>query len=374
MTGRVKVVFASLLKPVDEPRMYGKLARSLGQTNKYDINIIGFRPKNMPSDESIAFWPLFDFPRISLSRLLAPLTYLRKILQLKPDLIVLTSPDFLMVSSLYKILFGCRLVYDVQENYYRNIIWSHGTPSLLRKLRASLVTAKEAIADRIIIQYLLAERCYSIECSFISKPALVLENKVRKPSAVDYLPLPVDGTLRLLYSGTIAESYGVMDAIQLAEVIYELSPNMKLIICGHCPSGELFERLTEMALTRPWLVLKTATTPIPYNEILLELAAAHFVLVSYRLNPSNQHCMPTRIWEALAWKKPMILRREHPWLSFVQQYEGGFAIDFLYPDRRLLEEGLFGQAYYTKPLPEEVYWESQEQEWIELVAVLTEDL
>jgi hypothetical protein len=35
-------VLTSILKPVDDTRMFEKFGVSLGQTNKYDVNIIGF--------------------------------------------------------------------------------------------------------------------------------------------------------------------------------------------------------------------------------------------------------------------------------------------------------------------------------------------
>lgn len=44
MTKKVIAVI-SVLKPVDDTRNFEKVARSVGNTNKYDINIIGFTQK-----------------------------------------------------------------------------------------------------------------------------------------------------------------------------------------------------------------------------------------------------------------------------------------------------------------------------------------
>jgi hypothetical protein len=369
MAGRIKVVFASLLKPVDEPRMYDKLGRSLAQTYKYDVNIIGFKSKNLCNDPLIRCWPLFDFPRISLARTLAPLQFFKKLVQLKPQLLVLTSPDFLLVSSLYKIIFGCHILYDLQENAYRNIIWSHNKPSLLRRMRAAAIRAKEYICDRIIIRYIAAERSYLIECSFISKPVLVLENKARKPeAAVGQLPRNgASDPLRLLYTGTIAESYGVLDTFTVADAIQALHATVDYTICGHCPSPLLLQKLQELARTRPWVKLLASPTPIPHQQILEQLHRADFTFVAYRLNPANQGSMPTRVWEALAWKTPMILREEHPWLPLIRQYKAGFSIDYNSPDTTILKEAIGRTDYFTQELPQTIYWESIEASWIALV-------
>ncbi len=365
MAGRIKVVFASLLKPVDEPRMYEKLGRSLAQTYKYDVNIIGFSSKNLPKDPTITFWPLFDFKRISLGRLVAPLRYFKKLIQLKPEVIIATGTDMMTVSVLYKILFGCYLINDLQENYYRNIIWSHHKPSLFSRIRAGFIRLQEIVLDRMIIQYILAERCYVNECSFIIKPALVLENKALKPGIEP--TKKTASSLHLVYTGTIAESYGIFDAIHLVDTVQQVQPNTIFTICGHCPLAKVYQQLTALAKHRPWVKLQISRTPLPHTTILEVLGKADFTLVAYRLNPANKDCIPTRIWEALAWQTPMILRREHPWVTIADQHMAGFSIDYANPDIEYLKAKLFQTKYYTQPLPENIYWESCEKEWISLI-------
>jgi hypothetical protein len=46
---KTKVVIASILKPIDDSRMYEKFGLSLEQANEYEINIIGFASKNIPT-------------------------------------------------------------------------------------------------------------------------------------------------------------------------------------------------------------------------------------------------------------------------------------------------------------------------------------
>ncbi len=56
-----KLVIASVLKPVTDTRMYEKIGRSIGQTKKYEVNIIGFYRKNLPVELNIKFNPIFNF-------------------------------------------------------------------------------------------------------------------------------------------------------------------------------------------------------------------------------------------------------------------------------------------------------------------------
>ena len=70
----------SVLKPVTDSRAFEKVATSLAQTNKYEINIIGFWTKKIPDHSNIRFHPIFHFHRLSPRRLLAPWMAVQKLL------------------------------------------------------------------------------------------------------------------------------------------------------------------------------------------------------------------------------------------------------------------------------------------------------
>src|SRR5699024_4005215 len=125
------------------------------------INIIGFWSKNIPTIPSMRFFPIFHFKRNNLKRIFASWKYYNLLLEVKPSIIIVTTAELLIVSVVYKILFGSKLCYDVQENYYRNIRYTHTYPKLIRNGLAWIVKAIENCSDKWIDQYFLAEECYS---------------------------------------------------------------------------------------------------------------------------------------------------------------------------------------------------------------------
>ncbi len=363
MNKKRKIVIASLLKPVDDPRMYEKIALSMSQTNKYDINIIGFASKNIPHHPDIRFHPIFSFKRLSIRRVLSPLKYWQKILQLKPELIIVNTHDLLIVSCVYKTLFGSKIVYDVQENYMANIIWSSNLPKPLRTLLAFTVRLKEHLVKRMIIHFLVAERCYMNECSFISNTSTILENKARRkdmllkrqnvdrPAGKDH-----EEPLKLIYSGTIAESYGIFDCLHLTDNLISSGKNLHLTIIGYCPRRDTLEKLVLQIKNKPYITLIGGHHPVPHQEILRELQKADFALISYRLNPSNKNCMPTRVWECLAYKVPMLMKQDHPWVPLLHKYKAGIALDFSHPQISALPD-LPDNTFYPQAVPDSFYWE-----------------
>src|SRR6476620_7546753 len=176
------VVIASILKPVDDTRMFEKFGVSLSDSGRYNVVIIGYPSIAKPVYPNIEFIALNPFPRLSLMRMLAPLQMLKKLYEVKHDILIVNTHELLVVALLNRILFGNRIVYDIRENYYRNILHTDAFPGWLRYLIATCVRAKEKITAPLFSWFFLAEKVYEKEVSFTGKRITILENKPRVSS------------------------------------------------------------------------------------------------------------------------------------------------------------------------------------------------
>ena len=175
-----RIVLASVLKPVNDPRMFEKMGQSLSP--HYEVHIIGTKSKTDSSHDNIIFHPLASYARLSLDRILSPLRILKKILYLKPALLVICTHELLWVVLIAKIFLRCPVVYDIRENYFRNILYTNSFPAILRVFIALYVRIKEWITIPAINSYFLAEVGYEKELTFVKNKKVILENKVKKTS------------------------------------------------------------------------------------------------------------------------------------------------------------------------------------------------
>ena len=231
---KYKIVIASLLKPVDDTRMFEKFACSLSKSMDYDISIVGFRSHNYVKHNHIRFFPLFNFKRTSIKRLFAPYKYFKLLIKVKPEVIIVNSIDLQLVTYTYKILFGAKIIYDIRENYYRNIRYTDTYPWLTRFPIAAGVRALEWISRLFVTHYILAEKNYAKEFSFAKGKSTVIENKYKKTLQHTSKNTKEGNSINLLYSGTIAESHGIFEAIDLVEMLNEIEKKFELTIIGHC--------------------------------------------------------------------------------------------------------------------------------------------
>jgi hypothetical protein len=217
---KIKILIASVLKPADDVRSCYKIGQSLAQTNKYEVNIIGFESKKKAQSQNIFLHPTFNFKRNSLKRLFAPFVILKKCLKLKPQFIIVNTPELLSVMFLIKILFGTKIIYDIQENYRLNIKYSKVYSVLKKPLALLYIKFIEGLSKYFLDGYILAEEIYEKQLYFINKkPSIKLLNKSTLPIKKGLKPIHFskEQSLRLICSGTIGREYGTLDAIKFCK-------------------------------------------------------------------------------------------------------------------------------------------------------------
>jgi len=359
------IVVASVLKPVDDVRLYEKFALSLGQTNKYDINIIGFSTKNAPSQYNIKYFPIFNFRRMSIHRVLAPINYWICLRKLQPDLIIVTTAELLPVSCIYKMLFRCKVIYDVQENHYRNIIYNNHYAFLFKWFLALSVRGLESILKYSVDYIIYAERCYEQELRFTSRNYSILENKYKPIKSAS---VGTSTSIRnFLYSGTINENYGIFEAIAVFRALYELDDKLHLTIIGHCSYKPTLIKLKNLVKESKNIQLVSGEEPVAHDQIVDQILHSDLGIIAYRSNPSTKNCIPTRMYEYLALQLPMIIPHNPAWEKICNHYKAAISIDFLNNHPAELMESINQYNFYPQGIDDQVVWKKEEHQLLEII-------
>jgi glycosyltransferase involved in cell wall biosynthesis len=356
MTKKV-VAIVSVLKTVADTRNYEKIATSISNTNKYEINIIGFCSKKLPVHENIIFHPIFSFDRLGVDRLFAQVKMLKIILKLKPELIIVTCTELLIVITAYRILFGGKIIYDIQENYFRNIIYTNTFPAIIKYPLASLVRMTEYICSPLVNMFFLAEKVYQKQLRFIGKRYQIIENKTIIPVDLLNRPQLSNNKTIFLYSGTIAEHYGIFEAILFIDRLYQIYQNIELRIVGFAPDKRIFEKVRGMTQQKNYINIVGGDTLIPHYLILKEISTSDFCLLPYRKNRATEGRIPTKLYECLAMEKPVIISPDPIWETIISENNAGIAWDFT--DESLPDQKLFGKSYYGNNLSMQYQWKAE---------------
>ena len=378
-----RIVLASILKPVDDTRMLGKMGISLAQSGQYEVIIVGYPTSSIPSFPAVQFIAFKAFPRISYRRVLAKWKASLMVWKLKPDILIFNTHELLWPALLLKICLGTTIVYDVRENYYRNILHSGSFPLLVRWPLAFLVRFKEKLLAPSIDHFFLAEKAYETEFRFHRRGWTVIENKGLTPDpsleergAVLAFREGLHSSLssregrgeavRLLFSGTLAESTGVFQAIAVAKKLHRLDESITLKIVGFAALKSTLKKIQHEILETEYIHLIGGDRLVPHPEIMKAIHQADAGIISYPFSHHTKNSHPTKLFEYLSAQLPIILERHWPWTEQYLQYQPFIFFDFSKPDYPALLHELKTKQCYPR-VPEDVTWASEQPKFLAIM-------
>jgi len=373
---KTRIVLASILKPVDDTRMFEKMAVSLAKDDHNEIIVIGFPCSGkvqrleysvQREDCKVQRLELSYFKRLSFGRWLAKWKVFFKVLTLKPSVFIITTHELLLPAFILKVITNAKIIYDIQENYYRNILHSGNFPRIIRGPLAILVRLKEKILAPFVDHFLLAEKGYEEEFTFFKGSSTVIENKampsehyVRKKRISD------DHSIKLLFSGTLAESTGVFVAIELAKQLNKLNKNVTLLIIGKTSLKETLDKIHQEVNENSFITIIGGEFLVPHNEIINAIAHADAGILSYPLMNHIKNSKPTKLFEYLNGQLPIMLENRWPWIEEYNYCTPFIVFNFQKPDCSALIQSLKAGNFYPSAAAD-ITWLSEEKQLLELL-------
>lgn len=373
------IVLATVLKPVNDSRLYEKLALSLARHfPEKQIFLLGHRVEESAFDAetlpNLHFCPLFSFRRLSFKRMAANLILLKALRRLRPDLIVFATVELIPAILWYRFFKRVKIVYDVQENYYQNILYTRVYSPVLRHFLAFWVSCLEKLVKPAVDLFVFAEKCYPKQMNFKRKEFIVVENKLPRSLAEKYITKRDSSKQRFhwIYTGTISTDYGVFEAIQLAKKMYTQDERYRLTIAGYAIHSGDYLKLRKEIENLDFIHLIGGDQQVSHWKVLEELSRADLALLPYRQNKNVLERIPTKMYECLALQVPMLVQNNPFWEELLAPYRAACFIDFGNPGNDLAEKIQQMRFYATSHPFQGIYWEEEENKWIQDIAKLSQ--
>ena len=374
------ILLASVLKPLDDTRLFGKFGRTLAERPELQVHVAGrAAPAPTSAPPNLHVHSLLRGGRLSLARLAAQGRYWRLLRRLRPKLVFVHAPELLPLTLLWRALGrGRHFVYDVRENYALNIRTQQVYPGAVRRALAGLVRWVETAAARRAAAVVLAERSYAAELPFgADERTIILENKYQPPPGeappTAVRPLPAPGQpLRLLYSGTISRLNGVFEAVAFARQLRAQWPGTQLTIIGFCQQPAVLAELRALLAQDANNTLIGGAELVPHARIVAEIRRSHLGLLPYQAHVSTAYCMPTKIFEYLANGLPMLTADGALWTRMLRdELQAGMAVSFQPPVITAdFSERLRARRFYPHSIPAEALWASEATKlWVMVDAI-----
>ncbi|MEM8901524.1 MAG: glycosyltransferase, partial [Bacteroidota bacterium] len=318
----MRICHVSVLNPVFHSRIYYKWALSQLQSG-HEIGIIAqSQISSTIVPQGIELMPFPTFLRMGLRRLRTHLRIYCGLKKWKADLVVIHTPELLWI-----VWFMRRTVsfhYDVHEDYHKNILHGKTYPNWMRATLASMVRKLEKRATKRGLTVSYAEACYENVLSLPRDRYLLLENKFSS-RGIGKPVIQAPFKKFMLYAGTIAEAWGIWEVLDFWA---RLNQNTKvpLVVAGHTHYEGLVKeilRFVEKNRLQDQFRLIGGIQYIPYSHIISLIQQATAVTALYHELPQIKGKMPTKFFEAMAFKKPLLFTPIEEWVAVNQTHTIG---------------------------------------------------
>ena len=308
----VQIVIVASNSIVRHPRIW-KIVISLKK--KYGVTVFGWNREGISSkeiDNYVTDLTVFNltapFGRPSLI-LYYPLFWtwvLIKLLKYRPKIVHAVDLDTLLPCSIYKFLFGKKLVYDVHDRFGGYVPPKYTTfyktinviEELLGKQANVLVTVSEKVQRTF--------RLRPKHCTVIMNFSEDYNLKRSKSKG---------GTLTLVYTGLICKDQG----LEIVTAALDGLTGVHLVLAGRVADKELLDKMTKLPNVQYVGLLERA------DSLELE-ASSDAMVVLYDLQyRKNQLSSPNKIFEAMMCGVPLITNME---VSLVKEIDCGITVQY----------------------------------------------
>lgn len=323
-----KILFASVLKPCNDTRMFAKMAAPL-LSEGYEVHVAGFKT-DFFHESKVNFHFINEGNRFSLNRFLAGLRFLSLCFKLNPDLIVVCTHELLFPVLIYKLFRKVKWIYDIQENYFYNIIYTNAFNVFVKRIIAEYVKVKELIAVKFVDKIVLAEKCYEQELSYLlkGKDYQIFQNLFLNDKNYPIWEFKEENRNHFVYAGTIAFHYGVENAILFVQHLNKEGQSCKLTIIGYCADEKYRDYLINNYSHLTFIHWIGVDKLVAHSEIINTMLQSHAVLLPYKSNKSTENRIPTKVFECLSLGIPMIANECQIWSEVIKDLNAGLCIDF----------------------------------------------
>ncbi len=365
------VLLASVLKPLEDVRIYQKIGKSLlRHFPDMRLCVLAYHPigEDLPvASERVRFVRLFGRGRLHFTRLWANFRLIYQAKNTQAHHLIISTWELIPAALFLSFWRGTRILYDVQENYAANLRHTQVYPWFLRKILAYKISMLEYLLARRGCVFMMAEECYLSEMPWL-KPAVLLENKCLREEIKVYRSKtnPKNEPKKWVFTGTVSREYGVFDLIEYCEELRKDGLRFSLNIVGYAAIQAERKQLIRWATERDWLQLKGIAQPVAHAVILEEIQKADIVCMPYRINQSYAGRIPTKFFECIALQKAMLISLNLFWEEYLSKF-GEVRAEFVdFRDKKNTAQSqekitkLYAQKDFKENESENIFWENQE--------------
>ena len=314
----MKVVHITTVHAADDIRIFRKECVSLAQAG-YEVVLLAPHQQNTCQDGvRIEALPIV---RGRVKRMLGVWRAWRAAVRERADVYHFHDPELLPVGLMLKAG-GHRVVYDVHENFRKQVLTKQWVHPLLRRALGWCVGLLETAGGRVFDGVITATR--SIGENFPKESTVVVQNFpiAEELASIERGPASQDGPVEIAYVGGITRQRGICELVKSMELIPR-SMNVRLALAGEIRPSSLEHELRE----------QKGFERVDYHgwcsraQVAKLLGRARLGLVTFLPAPNHVNAQPNKLFEYMSAGIPVVASHFPLWREIIEGVGSGLLVD-----------------------------------------------
>lgn len=309
----MKVLHLTTVHPNDDIRIYHKEVKS---TSEYYQTMLIAQEKNPFEKEEDGFFALKNV-NSRWNRILLQKEAFKIVRQTKPDLVHIHDPELVFLCLLLKTL-RCRIIWDIHEDFPKQITKKQWIPSLFRKPVSGMASLLEQTVASFFDALIVATPSIADKFRNHRRMCIVRNYPILKEFAGDF-ENKSKNDLQFIYVGGLSKERGIYEMSQAIQKVNQKYA-AKLVIGGRFVAHQDQEEILNNSFIdyRGWMDRKQIASS--YSTSIAGIVALH-------ATPNHLESLPIKMFEYMAAGLPIIASDFPLWRSIVDKYECGLLVN-----------------------------------------------
>jgi len=316
-----RVCILTSVHPPFDARIFHKQAKTLVKAG-YDVTLIAQHDKDEVID-GIRIIAL-PRPRNRLWRMLGTWRVFRLALRQKADIYHIHDPELLPAGLLLKLVIRGKVIYDVHEDYGKQILSKQYLPKNTRRLIARFVNLIEKSAVKFFDTIIAVTDDIMKDFSYHKRAVLVRNFPILSAFSKMEKNTNSGNVFSVIYAGGISEVRGISEIVEAMSYL-DSAKNVRLVLCGKFEPENYQDEIrilkgAEMVECLGWL---------ESEEVWQKETDANAGIVC--LHPTERYRLPVKLFEYMAAGLPVIASDFPVWKGIVEGNNCGLTVNPLDP-------------------------------------------
>jgi len=320
-----KVCIVTTVHSSFDTRIFYKEAKTLVDAG-YDITLIAQHNK----DETIDGIKIIALPKPK-NRFYRMLFLTRKAYKLaleqKADIYHFHDPELIPGAILLKIFTKAKVIYDVHEDYGKQILLKYYITTIVRKPVAFFINLLEQFSANFFFDGIVTATDDILKKFAYHKKGVCVRNFPLLSKFLNINKESKNEDFTLVYVGGLFKIRGIKEIIKALEFV-NIARNVQLILCGEFETGKFEKEVRQLKAFKKVNYLGWVS-----QEIVPEiLGGADVGIVCFLPEPNHINSMPNKIFEYMGAGLPVIASNFPLWREIVEGNNCGICVFPLNPE------------------------------------------